>query len=239
MGQERSGPGLARPSISCWSRWRSRFWGWCSGRTARRFATVFAHPLDLRLLGLGVLIFQCSLLITYVRWYLLVRVIEPRFTLRSTMLLGFIGYVFNLVIPGAVGGDFIKAAYLVRMHIKKTQAIASMVIDRILGLLGLFVLAAAGGSGGLERVDSSEVRKLIVAAWIATGAGVPGAGRDLHPGPHPPFPRTGRLWPWPAGGHHDRAEGDVHDLPAAARRRLRWAWSSRFSGMRSTSSRST
>ena len=52
------------------------------------------------------------------------------------MLLGFIGIVFNLVIPGAVGGDLIKAAYLVRMHIKKTQAIASMVIDRILGLLG-------------------------------------------------------------------------------------------------------
>ena len=130
---------------------------------------VFAHPLDLRLLGLGVLIFQCSLLITYVRWYFLVRVIEPRFTLRSTMLLGFIGYVFNLVIPGAVGGDFIKAAYLVRMHIKKTQAIASMVIDRIVGLLGLFVLAALAGAVAWSGVDSSEVRKLIVAAWIATG----------------------------------------------------------------------
>ena len=134
-----------------------------------KIRAVFAHPLDLRLLVLGVLIFQCSLLITYVRWYLLVRVIDPRFTLRSTMLLGFIGYVFNLVIPGAVGGDFIKAAYLVRMHIKKTQAIASMVIDRILGLLGLFVLAALAGAVAWSGVDSSEVRKLIVAAWIATG----------------------------------------------------------------------
>jgi uncharacterized membrane protein YbhN (UPF0104 family) len=131
---------------------------------------VFAHPLDLRLLVLGILIFQVSLLITYVRWYLLVRVIEPRFTLRATLLLGFIGYVFNLVIPGAVGGDFIKAAYLVRMHIKKTQAVASMVIDRILGLLGLFVLAAVGGAIAWD-VASADVRKLIMAAWIATGAG--------------------------------------------------------------------
>jgi uncharacterized protein (TIRG00374 family) len=128
---------------------------------------VFAHPLDLRLLGLGVLIFQCSLIITYVRWYILVRVIEPRFTLRSTILLGFIGYVFNLVIPGAVGGDFIKAAYLVRMHIKKTQAIASMVIDRILGLLGLFVLAALAGTVAWS-LATPEVRKLILAAWTAT-----------------------------------------------------------------------
>jgi uncharacterized protein (TIRG00374 family) len=131
---------------------------------------VFSQPLDLRLLAIGVLIFQTSLLITYVRWYLLVRVIEPRFKLRSTMLLGFIGYVFNLVIPGAVGGDFIKAAYLVRMHIKKTQAIASMVIDRILGLLGLFVLATIAGAVAWGMA-SPDVRKLIVVAWLATAGG--------------------------------------------------------------------
>jgi uncharacterized membrane protein YbhN (UPF0104 family) len=128
---------------------------------------VFAHPLDLRLLALGILIFQISLLITYVRWYVLVKVIDRRFTLRSTMLLGFVGYVFNLVIPGAVGGDFIKAAYLVRMHIRRTQAVASMVIDRILGLLGLFVLSALAGGLAWSMADS-DVRKLIMAAWIMT-----------------------------------------------------------------------
>ncbi|QEH37455.1 hypothetical protein OJF2_60460 [Aquisphaera giovannonii] len=131
---------------------------------------VFSHPLDYRLLALGVLIFQTSLILTYLRWFLLVRVIEPRFTLRSTMLLGFIGYVFNLVIPGAVGGDLIKAAYLVRMHIRKTQAVASMVIDRIVGLLGLFVLAAIAG-GVFWSSAPVEIRRLIVAAWIATAAG--------------------------------------------------------------------
>ena len=80
------------------------------------------------------------------RWFALVRVIEPRFTLGPAFLLGFIGNVFNLVIPGAVGGDLIKAAYLVRMDINRTQAVASMVIDRILGLLGLFLLAGVAGA---------------------------------------------------------------------------------------------
>jgi hypothetical protein len=79
--------------------------------------------------------------------------------------------VFNLVIPGAVGGDFIKAAYLVRMHIKKTQAIASMVIDRIVGLLGLFVLAAVAGAFAWNMA-SDDVRKLIMAAWFMTGLGI-------------------------------------------------------------------
>jgi uncharacterized protein (TIRG00374 family) len=131
---------------------------------------VFEHPLDLRLLGLAILIFLCSLMITYLRWYLLVRVIEPKFTLKSTMVLGFIGYVFNLVIPGAVGGDLIKAAYLVRMHIRKTQAVASMVIDRIVGLLGLFVLAGIAGAMSWG-VATPEVRNLIIAAWVASGLG--------------------------------------------------------------------
>jgi uncharacterized protein (TIRG00374 family) len=140
------------------------WWNWPEIRA------VFAHPLDLSKLALGILIFQCSLIITYLRWYLLVRVIEPRFTLRSTMLLGFIGYVFNLVIPGAVGGDFIKAAYLVRMNIKKTQAIASMLIDRILGLLGLFVIASIAGLVAWS-LATPDVRRLILAAWVATGIG--------------------------------------------------------------------
>ena len=132
---------------------------------------VLGQRLDLRLLGLAFLITQISLLITFVRWSILVRVIEPSFTLRSSILLGFIGYVFNLVIPGAVGGDVVKAAYLARMHIRKTQAIASMVIDRILGLLGLFILAAVAGvlAWGLA---TPKVRSLIVVAWGALGLGL-------------------------------------------------------------------
>ena len=89
--------------------------------------------------------------LTFIRWFMLVRVIEPHFKLSSTFVLGSIGMVFNLVIPGGVGGDLIKASYLVRMRIRRTQAIASMVIDRILGLLALFILAADRGRDCVAR----------------------------------------------------------------------------------------
>jgi glycosyltransferase 2 family protein len=115
-------------------------------------------------------IYLIGIVSTFVRWFILVRVIEPRFTLRAAILLGFIGNTFNLVIPGAVGGDLIKAAYLVRMNIKKTQAIASMVIDRVVGLLGLFILASIAGVLAWPKA-SGNVAKLIVAAWVATGLG--------------------------------------------------------------------
>jgi uncharacterized protein (TIRG00374 family) len=132
---------------------------------------VFGHSLDLRLLAGAFVIYLIGLVATFVRWSFLVRVIEPGFALSSTLVLGAIGMVFNLVIPGAVGGDLIKAAYLVRMRIRRTQAIASMLIDRILGLLALFVLAAVAGTFAWPRA-TDQVKKLIVLDWAAVVMGL-------------------------------------------------------------------
>ena len=131
---------------------------------------VLSHRPDFRLFAAALAVYLTTLVCTFLRWYTLVRVIEPKFTRRDALLLGFIGNVFNLVIPGGVGGDFIKAAYLVRMDINRTQAVASMVIDRILGLLGLFLLA---GVAGLFEwpMAGREVRALIALAWVAVVSG--------------------------------------------------------------------
>jgi uncharacterized protein (TIRG00374 family) len=141
---------------------------WQNRQTIRQ---VFSRQLDLKLLALAFAVYFIAMIGTFVRWYSLVRVIEPSFRLRSTVLLGFIGMVFNLVIPGAVGGDLIKAAYLVGMRIRRTQAVATMVIDRILGLLGLFILAAIAGGFAWSRAPA-DVQKLIMAAWVAVSLGM-------------------------------------------------------------------
>ncbi len=134
---------------------------------------IFSRKLDLRLIALAFAVYFTSLSLTFLRWYWLVRVIEPTFKLRHAALLGYIGNVFNLVIPGAVGGDLIKAAYLIRMRINKTQAIASMVLDRILGLLGLFLLAGVAGVVAWPMA-TVEVRRLVMIAWALFAAGALG-----------------------------------------------------------------
>ena len=128
------------------SRSRSACSAWPSGRTADQIREVFSKWPDLGLFAAAFGFYMAGISLSFARWYALVRVIDRRFTLGQAFLLGFIGNVFNLVIPGAVGGDFIKAAYLVRMEINRTQAVASMVIDRIVGLLGLFLLAGVAGA---------------------------------------------------------------------------------------------
>jgi uncharacterized protein (TIRG00374 family) len=131
---------------------------------------VLSRRLDARLLAVAFVIYMVAVGLTFARWFFLVRVVEPSFRLSAALLLGFIGNLFNLVIPGAVGGDLIKAAYLVRMRVNKTQAIASMVIDRILGLLGLFILAGIAGAVAWP-VATTSVRRLIAVVWFAVATG--------------------------------------------------------------------
>lgn len=137
----------------------------------REIVDVFRRGVDGRLIAAAILCYMTAIVLSFVRWSVLVRVIEPRFTLRDALLLGFVGNVFNLVIPGGIGGDLVKAAYLTKMDIRRTQAIATMAIDRLLGLLGLSLLAAAAGVIAWP-LAGRPIRFLIVLVWAASLAGV-------------------------------------------------------------------
>ena len=132
---------------------------------------VLGRDLDPWLFALGFAVYMTAMLLTFFRWFLLVRALDLPFKVRDAIRLGFIGNVFNLVIPGAVGGDLIKAAYLSREQARKTQAIATMIIDRLLGLLGLFLLAGIAGAVAWP-VATAQVRRLIVVVWVAIAMGL-------------------------------------------------------------------
>jgi uncharacterized membrane protein YbhN (UPF0104 family) len=134
---------------------------------------VLDQPFDAPRWLLGFAIYMVALVLTFVRWHVLVRALGLPFRFRDAARLGFIGNVFNLVIPGAVGGDVIKGAFLCREQSRKAQAIASIVIDRLLGLLGLFVLAGIGGAT-IWSGSGPDVRRLIVVVWAAVASGVVG-----------------------------------------------------------------
>jgi len=78
------------------------------------------------------------------------------FRLIDSLRLSFVGTFFNLVIPGAVGGDLVKAAYLARMNLPRTQAIATLLIDRVVGLVGLFYLAAIARRSAVRLARGGE-----------------------------------------------------------------------------------
>ncbi|MEO6809824.1 MAG: lysylphosphatidylglycerol synthase transmembrane domain-containing protein [Isosphaeraceae bacterium] len=138
---------------------------------------------------LGFALYMTGLISTFIRWRLLVRALGLPFPVRTALRLGFIGNVFNLVIPGAVGGDLIKAAYLFReFPRKKTQAGGSIAIDRIIGLLGLFLLGALAGLAGWQSAGR-DLRTLIALVWCAAVGGIVGLAVVFTPALYRPFVR--------------------------------------------------
>jgi uncharacterized protein (TIRG00374 family) len=78
-----------------------------------------------------------------VRWYLLVRTLHLPFRLRDAFRLGFLGYLFNFVAFGSVGGDLFKAVFIAREQPgRRTEAVATVIVDRVIGLYSLLVLAS-------------------------------------------------------------------------------------------------
>jgi uncharacterized membrane protein YbhN (UPF0104 family) len=123
-------------------------------------AGVFQRAIHWRFLVLAGLIGLFSVLLTFVRWYFLVRAQELPFTLPSALRLGMIGFYLNTFLPGAVGGDIIKAAFIAREQSRRTVAITTVIMDRVIGLCGLVWLVALVGwffwmSGLLPSIANS------------------------------------------------------------------------------------
>lgn len=82
--------------------------------------------------------------LTVIRWWMLVRALEIPFSLANAFRLGCLGFLLSFVSVGAVGGDIFKAFFIARESPgRRVRAVASVVVDRVIGLYALFVLASA------------------------------------------------------------------------------------------------
>ncbi|MEM9414736.1 MAG: lysylphosphatidylglycerol synthase transmembrane domain-containing protein [Planctomycetota bacterium] len=130
-----------------------------------RFKPSFATTVrqaDGKLLLLGFLLLSPIYLIGAARWYLLMRVRGMDVTPIKTFRLTMVGVFFNLCMPGATGGDVMKAYYAAKGSSQRSVAVMSVVVDRACGLLGLVLLVALVG---LTMLDHPVVRKITLFMW--------------------------------------------------------------------------
>ncbi len=93
------------------------------------------------ILYLGVNIFAS------VRWYLLLRAAQVQESGFRVFRLHMVGVFFSALLPGGTAGDLAKGFFLFRRDdaAASSRAIASLVMDRITGMLGLLSLALITG----------------------------------------------------------------------------------------------
>jgi uncharacterized protein (TIRG00374 family) len=91
----------------------------------------------------GIIAFGIVEILAAVRWQILLRVQGVTLGFFRVMCLVMIGILFNLFMPGGTGGDVIKIFYLLKETPgKKAEALLAVLMDRLIGLLGLIILTS-------------------------------------------------------------------------------------------------
>lgn len=74
-------------------------------------------------------------------WMLKIQEVPLRYF--ASVKLSFVGNFFNFALPGTTGGDLIKAYYLTQYTHRKTEAVTTVFLDRVVGMISLITLATA------------------------------------------------------------------------------------------------
>lgn len=104
-----------------------------------------AHALgkaDRRWLLAGLAAYGVVEILSGVRWQLLLRVQGITLSWARVFMLLLVGVFFNFVIPGGSGGDVVKVFYLLKETPgRRSQALLSVLVDRLIGLFALIAMA--------------------------------------------------------------------------------------------------
>ncbi len=134
----------------------------------------------------GVLaVFIFSQVVVSLRWWLLLRTQSVHISIRSAIRLFFLGLFYNNFMPGAVGGDLIRAWYVTRHTEHRFAAALSVLVDRIIGFTSSMIMAffayfvllrgemtlGGGEKGRAETAKSANWQELVVWGLIILGVG--------------------------------------------------------------------
>jgi uncharacterized protein (TIRG00374 family) len=98
--------------------------------------------MNLLIFAANICIFIIGHIIIGFRWWLLLRTQAIFIPFWASVKLYLLGWFYNNVMPSSFGGDVIRAWYVTKHTEKKLQAVLSIFVDRLIGLLSTFVIAA-------------------------------------------------------------------------------------------------
>lgn len=122
------------------------------------------------------LLFLLNVLIRAYRWYILLHTLNERPSYLLLTYLYFVGFFANNFIPSGFGGDVVKVVSLRQRYGQGTEALSSVVMDRVTGLMGSAIIALL--ALGWNASSHTTTLNLPLAMWITiavTSAGIPAA----------------------------------------------------------------
>ena len=124
---------------------------------------------DLGWIALAVLLVIVDRTLTAWRWLMLLCPIDDRPPFPALIRLFFVSTFLGTFLPASVGGDAVRAYGLARLRVAPGPAVASVVMDRLLGVLSIVLVGIAGlvaaGRGGLASNRTIDAA-LFVASTV-------------------------------------------------------------------------
>lgn len=110
-------------------------------------------------------LFVLNVVIRAYRWYVLMRSLNDRPSFGLMVYLYFVGFFANNFIPSGFGGDVVKVVSLRQRYGRGAEALSSVLMDRVTGLMGsaLIALAAIAWNTSSHTTDID----LPPVLWIA------------------------------------------------------------------------
>lgn len=133
--------------------------------TPSLITNLFTQPLIFLIIMLLMLL---TLLLSSWRWYRLNIAQDIKLTLFNTFYLTYIGLTFNNLLPGGISGDVIRLAGVTNKSTRaKSSAMLSLMVDRLMGLMGVAVLMTIiVGMKVKDQLTQSELHYVTFSSLI-------------------------------------------------------------------------
>ncbi len=115
---------------------------------------LFTHARPWPLLG-AFLLLGLPFVITAWRWRLLMGVQDMHLPYRRCLELTFVGQFYSTFLPGTTSGDVVKIIYTGRVTGQKTRSAVTVLLDRIIGLIGLVLVGGIAAAVQLVITHNS------------------------------------------------------------------------------------
>jgi len=169
-------------------------WAIVSLSRARGWSDLAAafRQVNLGLFAAALGIFVVAQLMIALRWWLLLRTQSVFINYWAAVRLHFLGLFYNNFMPGVVGGDLLRAWYVTKHTDRRFEAVLSVFVDRVIGLLGSLIIAVffyslflwgRGGQitfGGEDGLLKFFAKHKGVIFWVVVVLAVAFCGLVLH-----------------------------------------------------------
>jgi glycosyltransferase 2 family protein len=121
--------------------------------------------MDPKYLVLSVMLMGVILFLGVIRWQIILNVHGLKMRLSRSTEISLIAHFFNSFLLGSVGGDLLKAYYVAReTHHKKTEAVVTVAVDRVVGLFSMLLLACLMMLPNLQFITATPQIRMVT--WI-------------------------------------------------------------------------